>query len=179
MVALPTSPSSVVLPSPVALLPRTGPLALASTAPLPPPLAASAAAVRTVHVLAAAVVVGGALLSWLVVRDADTPTDRRSARRVAVGYERLFWGAFGLLVATGVGNLGALAPAIPGGSWGATLAVKLLVVVALLVGSLVRTLAVARCRERDASVSTLSSTYALTAAALGVAVVLAEVLAHG
>jgi uncharacterized membrane protein len=145
----------------------------------PPPLAWSVTAVRTLHVLAAAVVLGGSLLVAVVVRGASTPADRRGARRVAVGYERLFWGAFGLLAATGVGNLGALAPAIPGGSWGAALAAKLLVVLAVLAGSLVRTLAVVRCRERDASVTALAPAYALTALALGTAVVLAEVLAHG
>ena len=146
---------------------------------LPPVLATSATAVRTLHVLAAAVAVGGALLVGIVVRDADSPTDRRSARRVAAGYERLFWGSFGVLVATGVGNLGVLAPAVPGGSWGATFAVKLLVVLAVLVGSLVRTLAVSRCRERDASTDALAPAYVLTTVSLSVVVVLAEVLAHG
>ena len=144
-----------------------------------PPLAATATAVRTVHVLAAAVAVGGALLAWVVVRAATTPADRRSARRVAAGYERLFWAAMGLLAATGVGNLGAFAPAMPGGDWGATLSAKLLVVLVALGRSLVRTLAVERCRDRLESVPALAPAYGLTALALGAAVVLAEVLAHG
>lgn len=147
--------------------------------PLPPALAASATAVRSLHVLAAAVALGGALLVAVVVRGVDSPTDRRTARRVAAGYERLFWGAVGVLVATGVGNLGALAPAIPGGSWGATFAAKLLLVLLFLVGSLVRTLAVSYSRGRDASTDALAPAYALTTLALAAAVVLAGVLAHG
>jgi uncharacterized membrane protein len=145
-----------------------------------PVLASSATAVRSVHVLAAAVAVGGALLVTTTVYGAATPTDRRSALRIAAAYEYHFWGALGLLAATGVGNLGGLAPAVPGGAWGATLTAKLLVVAAVLVGSLVRTLAVARCRgENASSTGALGPAYALTTVALGAALVLAEVLAHG
>ena len=53
----------------------------------------------------------------------------------------MFWDAIGVVVATGAGNLGALAPAVPptDTTWGRTLAVKLGGVAALVIGSIVQT----------------------------------------
>lgn len=137
--------------------------------------------VRWVHVAGMAVLVGGAALAWATTRSGDdaTPT--------AVVYEWLFWGAVGLVVLTGVGNLGAMAPAVPGPEtrWGTTLAVKLAAVLGLLAGSLVRTLAVVRWRALDAPAGDtqtgdrLPAVYAGTVGYLLVLVALAEVLAHG
>jgi hypothetical protein len=78
------------------------------------PLPLSAAThlfVRWIHVLAMAVALGGAVLAWGVSRVADTET----TLAVATTYEFAFWAALGALVMTGVGNLGALAPAAGGG----------------------------------------------------------------
>ena len=103
-------------------------------------------------------------------------------------YEWLFWGGLGVITVTGVGNLGALGPPGPGTDWGRLLLVKLLVVVALVVGSAVRTLVVVRAesdRTADERVAapefrvTLERAYGVTAGTLLVLVVLAEVLAHG
>lgn len=164
--------------------------------------------VRTVHVLGMALLLGGGALTWVVLRWTDPPTATDPADRartapdtvggsdsadeaavsstgvgvgppaVAVGYEVLFWTALGAMVVTGVGNLGALAPAIrgPGTAWGATLTVKLLAVLGLLVGSALRSLVVERSSGAPRA---LSPWYAATTASLAGLLVLAEVLAHG
>src|SRR5256885_16400691 len=74
---------------------------------------------------------------------------------VALRYEWLFWAAAGVLAMTGIGNLAAFGAALlgPATNWGATLLLKLGSVLALIVLSLPRTLAVsqigrASCRER-------------------------------
>lgn len=142
--------------------------------------------VRLVHVLAVAVLLGGAVLAWATLARAD---DRRGSARealsVAASYEWLFWGAVGVVVATGVGNLGAFAPGVPGPgtNWGGTFAVKLLVVVGLLAFSAGRTVLVRLVASRADAARTatgpLGSAYAITAVVLAVALALAEVLAHG
>lgn len=136
--------------------------------------------VRWAHVLGMAVLVGGAVLTWALFR-------RDEPRGAAATYEALFWAGAGLLVATGVGNLGTLAPAIPGPGtpWGLALALKLVAIVGLLVGSAVRTLAVVRWLAADAAsldataARRLAGSYAATAGYLLLVVALAEVLAHG
>lgn len=97
---------------------------------------------------------------------------------IAVGYEALFWTGVGAMVVTGVGNLGALAPAIPGPgtAWGATLAGKLLAVLGLLIGSALRSLVVERSSGAPRA---LSPWYAATTAYLTGLLLFAEVLAHG
>lgn len=146
-------------------------------------------AVRTVHVLAMAALLGGAVATWLVAREGLA-----DPLAVAARYEWAFWGAVGVLVATGVGNLGALGPPGPGSAWGRTLTWKLGLVAAFVLGSLVRTLAVVRATggagvgdatatpAADAQSEARTFTrraYALTAWAVLALVVLAEVLAHG
>lgn len=144
------------------------------------PLAATSLAVRFGHVLGMALVLGGAVFVWFLFRDVDVRTDHRRALTAASAYERLFWAAMGLLVMTGVGNLGSLAPSIPGGDWAVTLTAKLLLVVAVLLGSLVRSLLVVEARrEGVAAADTLRYSYAATVVVLGAVLVLAEVLAHG
>lgn len=140
----------------------------------------SALLVRWVHVLGMALLLGGAALTWAIVRD-DTST------RAAATYEWLFWAGAGVLVATGVGNLGSLGATIPdpGTSWGLALSLKLIAVVGLLVGSAVRSLAVVRWLAADRPTVTdagsrrLAASYAATAVYLTLVVAIAEVLAHG
>jgi len=138
-------------------------------------------AVRWLHVLAMATLVGGALLCWGLLR-------RRAADPLPVlrTYEWLFWGAAGLAVLTGVGNLGAIAPAIPrpATSWGLAFSVKLVGVIGLLVGSTVRTMGVLDLPpDSNALPQTvldrLRIGYAATALWLLGILVLAEVIAHG
>jgi hypothetical protein len=135
-------------------------------------------AVRYAHVVAMATVFGGAILvTWLAWRG---PPDRIA--EVAVRYEQLFWGAAGVLVMTGVGNLGALGPALaaPGTDWGATFIAKLLVVALLVAISLPRSLAViAIASGARPARRALRSIYGSTTGILAVVVALALKLAHG
>ncbi|WP_276300649.1 hypothetical protein [Halorussus lipolyticus] len=146
-------------------------------------------AVRLLHVLAMALAVGGAVAVWWLVRRSEARASAvgpETAVETAVAYEAGFWATAGLLVMTGVGNLGSLAPAVPPAEsfWGTVFAVKLLLVLGLLAASLVRTLVVARCRranrpESAGATRTLRVGYGATALSLAVLVALAEVLAHG
>jgi hypothetical protein len=130
--------------------------------------------VRLVHVLSMAGVVGGAVVAAALLWRGVAPV------ATAVTYEWLFWAGAGVLVATGVGNLGAFAPALPRGRWGAVLLTKLVAVAALFLGSSLRTLVVCRARA-GASIPArrLRRGYGATAVALVGIVALAEVLAHG
>jgi uncharacterized membrane protein len=140
------------------------------------PLSTTHLLVRWLHLLAMAVALGGATLAWWVSRTADATTTLAVARP----YEAAFWAALSVLAMTGVGNLGALSPAIPRAGWGAALVVKLTLVLAVLLGSAVRTATVwAAGRRADPPTAPLERGYALTAVALIVAAGLAEVLAHG
>lgn len=135
--------------------------------------------VRWSHVAAMATALGGALLVAAVV----WRRDGRGALAVAVAYERLFWTAAGVLVMTGVGNLGAFGRALPepATEWGSALTVKLLAVAALLVISLPRTLAVLRLERRPAEravADPLRAVYTGTVGLIAIIVLIAEVLAH-
>jgi hypothetical protein len=157
--------------------------AFPASTPVPAVPLAAASLVRAVHVLAASIVVGGAALLWAALGGAigrgAASGDVRPGVGAAVAYEWGFWGAVGLLVATGVGNLGALAPVLPaaGTRWGAVFGAKLVLLVVLLVGSLGRTLVAAGPGARARGV--LCRAYGVTALAGGSIVVLAVVLSHG
>jgi uncharacterized membrane protein len=146
-----------------------------------------AVAVRTLHLLAVTVLLGGAALTWLQFRRAGSESDETPALALAESYEWLFWLAVGVVALTGVGNLGAMAPAIPTeGAWTATLLVKLGVLLAVLVASAWRTLVVVRVRRRSTrhslssrSLGVLHWSYDGTTAVLVGLLALAEVLAHG
>lgn len=154
--------------------------------------------IRLVHVVGMALLVGGAVFAWGYFRWTTTHRVGDGDITVAVGYEWLFWGAIGVVVMTGVGNLGAMAPWIPGpeSSWGTALTTKLTGVGGLLLGSVVRTFGVAARRDRTdvghpnrrddqnhrlepRQGRWLRRAYAATALYLVGLVALAEVLAHG
>ncbi|MCU4799989.1 CopD family protein [Halobacteria archaeon HArc-gm2] len=141
-------------------------------------------AVRTLHVLGMVVLLGGAGTVWYVARRDGRGGGSDTASSLATGYEWAFWGALGVMVVTGVGNLGALGAPGPETRWGTILLVKLALVAVFVLGSLVRTVAIARIdaeegRPGPASVPFYRRAYGATTAALLVLVVLAEVLAHG
>ena len=153
--------------------------------------------IRWLHVVAAASVLGGAGLAWWAIRDAtrtDDPGRTAAALSLSRAYEWGFWMAIGVIVATGVGNLGALAPTVPGPATGrgTTLSLKLVLVVALIVGSVVRTtLAAGPLSEYTVRLApgqscidsrhlvVLRSAYAVTTIWLLAIIGLTEVLAHG
>ncbi|MFB6224730.1 MAG: CopD family protein [Haloarcula sp.] len=151
-------------------------------------------AVRTLHVLAVTVLVGGSAATWYGYR-INAVTGLVAATR----FEWLFWTAVVVLVLTGVGNLGALGPPGPSTDWGRVFSLKLVLVLCLVGGSAVRTMVVVRARKAasvesdtgtDARSVTgpaspapfrrlLSNAYGATTGLLLGIVVLAEVLAHG
>jgi Copper resistance protein D len=135
--------------------------------------------VRTVHVVAATIVVGG---TWVMAAALRAPLDAGAGASMAARFEWLFWGAFGVIVATGIGNAGAFGATLPsdGTTWGAVFTYKLGAVVLLGALSMVRTLVVARDLDvRDTSTARLARLYVRSAVVGSGVVVLAEVLAHG
>lgn len=138
--------------------------------------------VRTAHLFGVLALVGGAAVVWLRLR-----RERTIPITWLRGYEWLFWGALGVVAATGVGNLGALGPPGPATTWGQTLLVKLSLLGLLVLGSVPRTVTVVRERAGDTPrrgrhgtrSPLLRRLYGTTALALATLVTLAEVLAHG
>jgi len=141
-------------------------------------------AIRWLHVAAMATVFGGAItvLALATRPGVDSAT---AVLGVALRYERLFWAAAGVLAMTGIGNLASFGAALlgPATNWGTTLLLKLGSVLALVVLSLPRTLAVARMsastRATTSFLTTLRNLYGATAGAFAVILALAVWLAHG
>lgn len=131
--------------------------------------------VRLIHVLGAAVLLGGSATIWFAFRVAG-----RVDAALLWWYEGVFWFAFGAVVFTGTGNLAGFgAPAAGTDRWLA-LSVKLGVLLAVAVSSLVRTLAVATLAEATrTSNSRLRLFYGATALAFVVVFALAGVVARG
>lgn len=146
--------------------------------------------VRLTHLGAMAAILGGALLVIALSRT-DPDDDQRDTAgavlRAAESYEWLFWAAAGLLVATGVGNLGAFGEGLPdpASGWGRRLTVKLLAVLSLLLLSTVRTALVIRLTTEPrlalsaSGVTLLRRSYAATTLLLLLIVTLGVSLAHG
>jgi len=141
--------------------------------------------VRWVHVTAVSFLFGGALLLFilfLILRRRDA--DRRTLLQLMQAYEWASWGAIGLVVMTGVGNLGHFGESLPArdSEWGREFTVKLGLVGAFLVFSAVRSLSVALAQLRPESRRRLppglqgmyGATALLVAAIMGVAVALAH-----
>jgi hypothetical protein len=141
--------------------------------------------IRWVHVAAMATAFGGAVTIFAL--SAHPGVDTATALvGVAVRYEWLFWGAAGVLAMTGIGNLAAFGAGLPEPStpWGSTLTVKLESVLALVILSLPRTLAVARMSGPTATMVSgvlvrLRNLYGATTGAFAVILALAIWLAHG
>lgn len=139
-------------------------------------------AVRGVHMIAAVVIGGGAvLLALLCWRPARAGIE--SILSVARQYELAFWAAFGVVVAAGVGNLGVFGDGLPGpdSEWGTALTWKLTLVLLLAVVSVARTLLVAGLErvEEARALPVLRTAYTATSLIILAAIGLAEVLAHG
>lgn len=104
---------------------------------------------RWIHVASMALLLGGASLLWGLAVKAN-PSSQPIANQfllfAAERYELLFWTAIGLIVISGIGNLGALGLNLPNANtlWGGRLALKLVVVLLFILLSLLRTLLIAR-----------------------------------
>lgn len=100
----------------------------------------------------------------------------------AVRYEQAFWAAAGVLVMTGIGNLGSFGVSLlePSTAWGTTLIAKLWLVAALIIVSLPRSLVVTLLASQAGRTSVdLRPVYTITTAMFAAIVALAIVLANG
>jgi hypothetical protein len=102
-------------------------------------------AVRYAHVLAAGLLIGGAVL----VAALSLQSDQHASLAAAVAYEWVFWIVVSVSVVTGISNLGLKGDGLlgPDSGWGRALTVKLGAVLLLLMLSLLRTGFVARSRD--------------------------------
>jgi copper resistance protein D len=142
-------------------------------------------AIRWLHVAAMATAFGGAV-TVLALSTRPGADSAGAVVGVAARYEWLFWASAGILAMTGIGNLAAFGAALqgPATDWGVTLGLKLGSVLALVVLSLPRTLAVARISASTAALTpglvvTLRNLYGATTGAFAVILSLAVWLAHG
>jgi hypothetical protein len=121
-------------------------------------------------------------MSGLLGRDMP---QRRLIFELAPAYEWAFWSLAGVMVATGISNLGLKGDGLlgPETTWGTALLVKLIAVLLLVALSLVRTDFMIRClrmpRGSIRTHTTLATLYGLTAVALLGAIWIGLGLAHG
>jgi hypothetical protein len=140
-------------------------------------------AIRWLHVTAMATAFGGAITVFAL--STRPGVDSASAVvAVAVRYEWLFWAAAGVLAMTGIGNLAAFGAGLlaPATDWGMTLMLKLGSVLALVLLSLPRTLAVARMSAGPIAPSVVIAVrnlYGATTGAFAAILAMAVWLAHG
>lgn len=132
--------------------------------------------VRLVHVLGGAVLLGGSATLWLAFRVADSVD-----AALLWWYEALFWFVFGAVVFTGTGNLAGFGAPPAGTDRWLALTAKFVVLLAVAVGSLVRTFGVSRLADsaRRTSNTRLRLLYGLTALTFGLVFGLAGVVARG
>lgn len=144
--------------------------------------------IRWVHVTSAALLLGGAfLLFFLARRESKSATDEtaRLIMGLAQIYEGIFWVALGLIVATGIGNLGAFGAALPGTqtAWGSKFIIKISVVILLVVLSIIRSFNVVTLDAHSSKIKSAFTFaqigYGITAALLIAILYLAVSLAHG
>jgi hypothetical protein len=136
-----------------------------------------------------AILLGGSVLVTTTLATTRIPPAPSVSRlpEIVVGYEWLAWLGLGVLVMTGVGNLGAFGMALPGPqtAWGLKLTIKLVLVIVLLLGSMLRTLLVVHLSndERDslsaAALTTMRVLYAATTGLATLVLFVAVALAHG
>ncbi|MEP7200882.1 MAG: hypothetical protein ABI874_13750 [Chloroflexota bacterium] len=144
--------------------------------------------IRWAHVTSMALMLGGALLLWglsVKARGLAVADQNRMLLFVAERNELFFWIALGVIVMTGVGNLGAFGNALPTNqtAWGQKFAIKLGFVLVFILLSLVRTLLVARLGTADGEMGSLAgifqSMYVGTSFFAITILFLAMALAHG
>lgn len=119
---------------------------------------------------------GGSAVLWLAIR-----ADEGVSVRAVTWFEAAFWGVFGVIVFTGIGNLVGFGTPTAGRRE-LTLTVKLSSVLVIAAVSIVRSFAVVERLRREVRTVTerrLGTLYAATAWLAAVVIVLAGVLARG
>jgi hypothetical protein len=141
--------------------------------------------IRWLHVTSVAFIFGGALLLFILfVVSRSRDADRGTLLDLMQAYEWASWAAIGLVIMTGVGNLGHLGDALPdpGSEWGRELTMKLGLVGVFLVFSAVRSLSVTLAQlqpeSRRGVPPALQGMYAATAVFVAAVVGVAIALAH-
>src|SRR5262249_5413343 len=141
--------------------------------------------IRTLHVASAAWIFGGALLIWLFTITGRNRTEGYpSVLGLMRTYEWGFWIAVGVLVLTGIGNLGHFGDALPPpeSPWGHKLVIKLSLVLFLLALSALRVASLAVAETQAAmnsrALGRLGGLYGATVASLAGVLGLAVSLAH-
>ncbi len=141
--------------------------------------------VRWLHVTSVAFLFGGALLLFILfLVSKRRSADRQTLVDMMQAYEWASWGAIGLVVMTGVGNLGHFGEALPepDSEWGRKLTLKLALVGVFLAFSTVRSMAVTLLQmdpeSRRAVPAGLQGMYAATAVFVAAIVGVAVALAH-
>lgn len=146
--------------------------------------------IRWLHVSSVAFILGGALLIFILLHVTHRNQDA-SSRRVLQDLMRIFewgsWASIGLVIATGIGNLGHFGASLPDArsDWGKELTLKLGLVVVFLLFSGIRSLAVAVAstqsedqpmtpRARRSLAGLYGATAVLVTSIMGVAVALAH-----
>jgi uncharacterized membrane protein len=143
--------------------------------------------VRYVHVASMTVLAGGALTMCTLCLASTTPVEAEPAWAAAPAYEWTFWSIIGVIVATGVSNLGLKGEGLmgPQTTWGSALSVKLGLVLLLIAVSLLRSDFVIRCamathrRATARARALLATLYGLTLALVLAALWIGLGLAHG
>jgi hypothetical protein len=131
---------------------------------------------RSLHVLGGGLLLGGSAVLWLAIR-----ADEGVSVRAVTWFEAAFWGVFGVIVFTGIGNLVGFGTPTAGRRE-LTLTVKLSSVLVIAAVSIVRSFAVVERLRREVRTVTerrLGTLYAATAWLAAVVIVLAGVLARG
>lgn len=141
--------------------------------------------IRWLHLASVSLLLGGTLFLILVLYAAHRRgVDHRHLFDLMQVYEWVSWAAIGLVVMTGVGNLGHFGEALPGpeSEWGRELTLKLALVGVFLAFSALRSIGVAlhrlRPEPRVEVPPTLQGMYGATAVfvagIMGVAIALAH-----
>jgi hypothetical protein len=143
-------------------------------------------AVRYVHVVAAATLIGGAtLVALIAVASGRDACATGWLPELAVAYEWVFWTVMTTSVVTGISNLGLKGDGLlpPATQWGRALTVKLASGLVVLMFSAMRTDVVLRCRDVSTAGERVrrmfASLYAATASALLTILWVGLGLAHG
>lgn len=139
-------------------------------------------AVRWMHVGGMAVAFGGSVL--VLALSMRRTVGSATVVQAAASYEWAFWAAVGILAMTGIGNLGAFGTSLPepGTDWGGTFEVKLAFVLALVLLSVPRTLALAMLATTtpaERGLRRIRRLYGGTTGAFALILALAVTLAHG